>query len=170
MDCWSVGYDVIVHPMGLEIHHVQKQRKSKSEIFVAKRFPFPLPPTHRSHAVDSEAFTCIKVIMAWMIAMDCCGFQLLTPLRVGREETRTDGAIELIWLLVRPELALPRVAKVCGVMVWMLDARAAETCGICNAWSYFYYIIKTNKTKINSCSNGFNVLSVAKKTKTNKKQ
>lgn len=62
--------------------------------------------------------------------MDCCGFQFLTVLRVGREETRTDGATDLIWPLVRPVLALPRVANVCGVMVWMLEARAAETCRI----------------------------------------
>lgn len=68
--------------------------------------------------------------------MDCCGFQLLTALRVGREETRTDGATELIWSMVRPALALPRAVKVCGVMVWMFDARAAETCGKCNALGY----------------------------------
>lgn len=81
--------------------------------------------------MDSKAFTWKpEVIMVWMIAEDCSGFQVLIVLRVAREETSTDGPTDVIWLLVRPELALPRLAKVCGVTVWMLEARAADTCRI----------------------------------------
>lgn len=65
--------------------------------------------------------------MVWMIVAACSWFQVLTVLRVDKEEISTDGEIEAIWLLVRPALALPRVANVSAVMVWMLDARAADT-------------------------------------------
>lgn len=65
--------------------------------------------------------------MIWMILVACSWFQVLTEVRVDKEETSTDGGTEVIWLLVRPELALPRVTKVSAVMVWMLDASAADT-------------------------------------------
>lgn len=79
--------------------------------------------------MDSKAFTWKpEAVMLWMIAMTCSWFQVLTVLREDSEETSTDGATDVIWLLVRPALALPRVANICGVTVWMLDARAADTC------------------------------------------
>lgn len=65
--------------------------------------------------------------MVWMMAVVCSWFQVLTVLRVDKEETSTDGATEVIWLLVRPALALPRFTNVSVEMVWMLDARAADT-------------------------------------------
>ena len=65
--------------------------------------------------------------MVWMIAVACSWFQVLTELRVDKEETSTAGGTEVIWLLVRPELALPRVSNVSTESVWMLDARAADT-------------------------------------------
>lgn len=52
---------------------------------------------------------------------------MLTELSVDKEVTSTDGGTEVIWLLVRPALELPRVTNVSAVMVWMLDARAADT-------------------------------------------
>lgn len=39
----------------------------------------------------------------------------------------TDEGTELIWLLLRPALELPRAANISGVIVLMLDAKAAET-------------------------------------------
>lgn len=46
-----------------------------------------------------------------------------------KEETSTDGEAEVIWLVVRPALELPRVTNVSVVMVLMLEARAADTSG-----------------------------------------
>lgn len=65
--------------------------------------------------------------MLWMIVVDCSWFQVLTDPRVDKEETSTDGGTEVIWPLVRPEVALPRITNVSVVKVWMLDARAAAT-------------------------------------------
>lgn len=70
--------------------------------------------------------------MVLMIAVTCSWFQVLTVLRVDSDETNTDGAMDLSWLLVRPALALLRLASVSGVTVWMLDARAADTCTMHN--------------------------------------
>lgn len=39
----------------------------------------------------------------------------------------TDEGTELIWLLLSPALELPRAVNICGVIVLMLDAKAAET-------------------------------------------
>ena len=55
-------------------------------------------------------------------------FQVLTEPRVDREETITVGEREEILVLLRPELALPKVENVSGVKVSMLDARTADTC------------------------------------------
>lgn len=57
----------------------------------------------------------------------CSGFQVLMLLSVDKEETSTNGGTEEIWLVDRPALALPRAENVSAVMVWMLDARAADT-------------------------------------------
>lgn len=65
--------------------------------------------------------------MLWMIMLACSTFQVVTVLRVGKEETSTDGATDAIWLLLRFELPLPRTTNVFAVMVWMLEARVAVT-------------------------------------------
>lgn len=67
--------------------------------------------------------------MIWMMVVACSWFQVLIVLRVDKEDISTDPETEVIWLLVRPPLALPRVLNVSAVMVLMLDARAADTCG-----------------------------------------
>lgn len=69
-----------------------------------------------------------------MIVVACSWFHVLTELRVDKDETSTDGATEVIWLLVRLALALPRVANVSPVIVWMLDVRAAKACRIKCTW------------------------------------
>lgn len=69
-----------------------------------------------------------------MIVVACSWFQVLTELRVDKDETNTDGATEVIWLVVRPALALPRVANISPVIVWMLDVRAAKVCRIKCTW------------------------------------
>lgn len=61
------------------------------------------------------------------MVLACSGLQVLTEPSMDKEETSTDGRAEVIWLLVRPALALPRVTNVSGVIVLMLDARAADT-------------------------------------------
>lgn len=71
-----------------------------------------------------------------MIAVTCSWFQVLTVLRVDSDETSTDGAMDVSWLLVKPALALLRVASTSGVTVWMLDARAADTCTMYNTQLY----------------------------------
>lgn len=53
--------------------------------------------------------------------------QVLIEPRVDKEEMSTDEGTELIWLLLRPALELPRAVNICGVIVLMLDAKAAET-------------------------------------------
>lgn len=53
--------------------------------------------------------------------------QVLIEPRVDKEEMSTDEGTELIWLLLRPALELPRAANISGVIVLMLDAKAAET-------------------------------------------
>lgn len=58
----------------------------------------------------------------------CPWFQVLTVPRVGREETITVGESEEIMVLLRPEVALPKIENVSGVKVSMLDARTVDTC------------------------------------------
>lgn len=55
--------------------------------------------------------------MVWMMVTACSWLQVLTEFSVEMEDIRTDGGTEEIWLLVRPALLLPRVAKVCAVKV-----------------------------------------------------
>lgn len=63
-----------------------------------------------------------------MIVVACPWLQVLTELKVDKLEISTDGETAEIWLLVRPELALPRDSIVSAVTVWILDASAADTC------------------------------------------
>ncbi len=65
--------------------------------------------------------------MVWMTETDCSWFQVVNDPKVEREETSTDAPTEVIWVLVRPALALPRAVNVSAVTVLMLDARAADT-------------------------------------------
>ena len=65
-------------------------------------------------------------IMTWMIELAWTGLQVTTVFSVDKEEISTVGSIEAIMLGVMAELALPSVSNVAGVMVWMLDARAAD--------------------------------------------
>lgn len=53
--------------------------------------------------------------------------QVLIEPRVDKEEMSTDEETELIWLLLRPALELPRAINVSDVIILMLDAKAAET-------------------------------------------
>ena len=79
--------------------------------------------------VDSKAFTVKspEVVMVWTIVVACSTFQLVTEPREDKELTSTLGSTELIWLLLRPALALPRAPNVSAEKVWMLPARAADT-------------------------------------------
>lgn len=62
-----------------------------------------------------------------MIAAACSWFQVLTVLRVGKEESRTDEETDVMSLIVRPPLAFPRDVNVSAETVLMLEARAADT-------------------------------------------
>jgi len=52
--------------------------------------------------------------------------QVVTDPRKDKEETSTVGGTEVICLMDRPELALPRFTNVCPVTVGIFDANAAD--------------------------------------------
>ncbi|KAF3701442.1 Calpain-2 catalytic subunit [Channa argus] len=78
----------------------------------------PVKSIHRVGNVhlSFDVFITPAAVMVRTIVLACSMFQVLTVLRLDKEETSTDGATEVIWLIVKPEESLPRATEVSVVM------------------------------------------------------